>query len=211
MTDIDQARLSAHLAEYARLSGENHTTFQRQQQQLQLMITLALASLGYLFSSKDVVTNWPELILIVPIPLFFMTIIHLRDDLKLHSIDEYVWRVIRKRIMIITNSNDDEIWNWLQVADRLKFGSNFRIGVVYFILSLCRYLFPFIIIIVCLIGYAYVVYRTQLSAVGIGLFILNLLGLISVFPGGLWLVKKSGNYIVENSEGWITKGMNLKP
>lgn len=99
MTMDDQARLNVHLAEHARLVGENHATFQRQQQQINVMVYLASGITGLLISKiNDLLVGTQNFVfLLIPLPFLALSALHLRDDLKIHAIDEYIWLVLRKR------------------------------------------------------------------------------------------------------------------
>lgn len=205
MIDRATAQLSAHLAEHARLVGENHTTFQRQQQQINAMVLLMSGIVGGLLTKPSIISDNPEVFVIIPIPFLLITALHLRDDLKLHAMDEYIWLVLRERVKYLTGSTDEEIWNWLQVADRFKFATDRESGF-YFILSLSRYLFPFVLILASLILYISSIWLGHFSAWYWKVcFCFDLLVTMVIFGEGLRNVMKGGKYI--RGQGWVTRGL----
>lgn len=216
LNDKEQIKLNAHLAEHSRLVGENHVTFQRQQQIINIMVLLASAFAGLIFQNLDrtLYSNISVIFALIPVPFLILTGLHLRNDLKIHAIDEYIWLILRDRIRKLTGLTDKELWNYLQVAERVKFGFGFRLGRYYMLLSLVRYALPFFVVLGSLILYVYTdIYRTpklgwlRWSAWSNWLFWADIIVTIIIFGIGGYLVKKSGQYIKGEKGAWITKGL----
>jgi hypothetical protein len=159
LTAKEQASLTVHLTEYSRLAGELHTTFQRQQQQLNTMVVLASAI----------------------------------------------------TVGIIAGLKSDEFWNWIQVANGLKFGSG--VGLYYAALSLSRYAFPLLSITGWLLGFWY--YGGFEDFSGRQLRVWCVAGdaaiTLLVFGVGYWVVNRSGQFTDGKRKAWITRDCNLKP
>jgi len=209
LDDVDKAQLSAHLAEYARLAGENHATFQRQQQQLNAAIFLSsglfAAILAGIIHGDNFLTAYRYVFVIIPIPFLLLAALHLRDDLKLSAIDEYIWVILRHRVITLSKAEDKNMWQWLLFAERLNFGGKLNIcaKVFYFILSLSRYLYPLMSIISSLIVY-YI-----LGGPGLGkllswsiLFYVDVSLTCVVFVYGFFVVRWAGQY--RKGKRWIT-------
>jgi hypothetical protein len=207
--DKQSQQLTVHLAEHSRLVGENHATFQRQQQQLNIIVLLASGIVGTLAIKIDYIHSNPEIFTWIPIPFLLITCLHLRDDLKLHAIDEYIWRVLRRRTMDLTGLTDSQVWNWLQVANVLKFSASKVFGYAYFMLSMLRYAIPATII--CTSLCLYLLYSPVnvfcILNVWTMLFYLDVTATLIVFVGGLYMVRRSGRFIYGDENAFITKGL----
>ncbi len=220
MADDRQLQLSAHLTEYSRLYGENHATFQRQQQQVNTMVILASAAVGLFFTQRGVAGAGVEwYCAIVPVPFLVLSFAHIRDDLKIHALDEYVYLILRPRIMHLTALNDRQVWNWLQVADNFKYEWPLQV------LSLARYAFPMSVIFIALAGYLFTssllmeswmpivwwhnLTRGDATSLRDALFWIDTFTFLILFGGGYSLVKRGGRYIEGYRGAWLTRGLAL--
>jgi hypothetical protein len=206
--EVGKAQLSAHLAEYARLSGETHAIFQRQQQQINAVIFLSsglfAAILAGIHQNPDFLIVYRYVFVIIPIPFLLLASLHLRDDLKISAIDEYIWLVLRPRVIALSNADDLNMWRWLYYSERLNFGRNFPIivGLFYLSLSLTRYLYPLMAIIVSLIVYSITGSFGQRCSWSL-LFYIDVFATCVVFIGGFIVVRMAGRY--RKDVKWITR------
>ena len=212
MSDNAQIQLNAHLAEHARLVGESHATFQRQQQIINIMVLLASAITGLIVQNQDRVLHGDLFIVfvLIPVPFLILSALHLRDDLKIHAIDEYIWLVLREEIKTITGLGDEKVWNYLRVADRLKFGMGAWYGYYYMALSYIRYALPFLVVSVALSLYVYSgrlmgKFRWPMWSNWGWLFWADVIVSIIIFGGGGYLVNRSSKYIKGEEGALITK------
>lgn len=211
---FETRQLQAHLEEFRRLAGETHAVFQRQQQIINVMVLLASGiSAAFIRATHNTPfltsPHWQYLVL-VPRPFLVLASLHLRDDLKVHTIDEYVWLVLRPKVMKITGAKDEELWNFLRIADRFKFGRDLPIRILgfgYIVLSGVRYGIAILVIFGSLGMYFFSSYHSGWSKC---VFCVNLFIALTFFILGGIVVKKSGRFIKETKAAWITSRPLLK-
>lgn len=214
MDNKQQLQLNAHLAEHARVVGEIHAIFQRQQQMINVILILGSAATGIIVQKQFEVLHgnlyvWLPL---VPLPFLVLTALHLRDDLKINALDEYIWLVLRNRIINITGLAENDVWNFLQVSHRIRFGPPFRFGGFYFLLTVMRYTPPLLIIAGALVLHVYSDLGSKLiwSHWSTWVFLMDIIFTVVTFCGGAYIVRRSSQYINGRHCAWMTKGIGTE-
>ena len=124
----------------------------------------------------------------------------------------------RKRIKELAELPDYQVWNWLEAAHLLKFGSRLKTyGFYYMLLSYVRYALPFLVIIASLGLYTYSVGHEHWQWPSLDSAILldwknvafwaDILGTFLVFGLGGYLVIRSGKFISRAKYGLLSTGV----
>lgn len=153
--DSKELQLEAHLAEHSRLVSESHTTFTRQHNTIHVMVALAIGIATIISQHLNwfsQLNNFKYIVLVLlPLPFIILGFLHLRDDLKISEIDAYIWFIIRPRIKELTGLQDNQVWDYLKVAELIRYNWKNTFSYVFFVLTLTRYSVP-LVTILCSFG-----------------------------------------------------------
>lgn len=170
----DKQLLQVHLAEFQMIFNQMHTRMQGNFQLISTGVLLFTVTISLLLLYWDILLNKQlyAVMLIVPVPFYFLLLIQLREDLLMFSHDRY-FNLLRVKILTSVGATDSD-----GALHFLKEMEYWKAGRPYFkLLSASRYSFSLFSISASLFLYLYFVveYKVQLNLLNILLLVLNLI------------------------------------